>query len=75
LRSQKFRSFVSCAGGNKDARRRGDERQAAAARDRAEALRPVAAAELNARKMPTPQGGKWHATQVLRLRERLERTQ
>ena len=30
-----------------------------------------AAEELNARKVPTPAGGKWHATQVIRIRARL----
>ena len=30
-----------------------------------------AAEELNARGIPTPAGGKWHATQVIRIRERL----
>jgi hypothetical protein len=60
------------------------ERQAAAARERAQELAPIlsvmsdksaraVAAELNARKVPTPAGGKWHAMQVLRLRERLQR--
>jgi DNA invertase Pin-like site-specific DNA recombinase len=54
----------------------------AAARERAEALRPIlaelselsataAAAELNARAVPTPAGGKWHAKTVLRVRQRL----
>ena len=52
------------------------------ARERAEALRSVfeelatlsarkAAEELNARAVPTPAGGKWHATQVIRVRQRL----
>jgi DNA invertase Pin-like site-specific DNA recombinase len=60
---------------------KGLETQAAAA-ERAEQLRPVfaelaslsarkAAVELNARKVPTPAGGKWHATTVVRVRERL----
>jgi DNA invertase Pin-like site-specific DNA recombinase len=54
----------------------------AAARERAEALRPVlmelrdlsangAAIELNRRVVPTPAGGKWHAKTVLRVRQRL----
>jgi DNA invertase Pin-like site-specific DNA recombinase len=52
------------------------------AQERAEALRPVfaelsgwsarkAAAELNARGVATPLGGKWHAAQVIRIRDRL----
>jgi DNA invertase Pin-like site-specific DNA recombinase len=60
---------------------KGRENQAAAA-ERAEQLRPIfaelatlstrkAATELNARKVPTPAGGKWHATTVVRVRERL----
>jgi DNA invertase Pin-like site-specific DNA recombinase len=54
----------------------------AEANKRAERLRRVfeglstlsarkAAAELNARKVPTPEGGKWYATQVIRIRQRL----
>ena len=54
----------------------------AAARERAEALRPVltelrdrsanaTAIELNRRGVPTPAGGKWHAKTVLRVRQRL----
>ena len=54
----------------------------AAANQLAESLRGVfedltglsarkAADELNARGVPTPAGGKWHATQVIRIRERL----
>jgi DNA invertase Pin-like site-specific DNA recombinase len=52
---------------------------------RAEALRPLleemtragaslraVAMELNRRAIPTPEGGKWHSTQVMRLRERLK---
>jgi hypothetical protein len=31
-----------------------------------------AAAELNRRNVPTPTGGQWFATQVIRLRQRLE---
>jgi DNA invertase Pin-like site-specific DNA recombinase len=31
-----------------------------------------AAAELNARGVPTPEGGKWYATQVIRVRKRLQ---
>jgi DNA invertase Pin-like site-specific DNA recombinase len=57
-----------------------ENRQKALAR--AAALRPVfaelsglsarkAAAELNTRGVATPQGGKWHAAQVIRVRERL----
>jgi Resolvase, N terminal domain len=53
----------------------------AAARDRAEALRPVlaelrdlsttaAAVELNRRAVPTPVGGRWHAMTVQRVRRR-----
>ena len=30
-----------------------------------------AAEELNAMNVPTPNGGKWHATTVIRVRERL----
>jgi hypothetical protein len=52
------------------------------ARKRAEQLRDVfaelgdlsarkAAEELNARGVPTPEGGKWYATQVIRVRKRL----
>jgi hypothetical protein len=52
------------------------------AKDRAESLRSVfeglsglsarkAAEQLNARGVPTPAGGKWHAMQVIRIRERL----
>jgi hypothetical protein len=52
------------------------------AKDRAEGLRSVfeglsglsarkAAEELNARGVPTPAGGKWHAATVIRVRERL----
>src|SRR5262245_4589826 len=58
------------------------ERTAAEARDRAESLRSVfvelaglstkaAAAALNARGIATPSGGRWHAMQVHRVRERL----
>ena len=53
---------------------------------RAQALRPIlaemadlpaltVAAELNKRKVPTPAGGKWHAVQVIRVRERLARAE
>jgi DNA invertase Pin-like site-specific DNA recombinase len=56
---------------------------AAEAAERAEQLRPLlaelaalsanqAAAELNRRKVPTPAGGQWYATQVIRLRQRLD---
>jgi len=61
-----------------------DRRGAAAdeAAARAEQLRPIfeelsglsarrAADELNRRCIPTATGGKWHATQVIRVRERL----
>ena len=52
------------------------------ARERAEQLRSVfaelrdlsarkAAETLNARNIPTPEGGKWYATQVIRVRKRL----
>jgi DNA invertase Pin-like site-specific DNA recombinase len=54
------------------------------AQERAEGLRSVfeglsglsarkAAEKLNAHGVPTPAGGKWHATQVIRVRERLSR--
>lgn len=54
----------------------------AAALERAQALRPIlaglselsatgAAAKLNARDVPTPAGGRWHAMTVIRLRRRL----
>ncbi|MGB8606311.1 recombinase family protein [Bradyrhizobium sp.] len=53
------------------------------AKARAEALRPVLtelagmsanaiAAELNARKIPTPSGGAWHAGSVIRVQNRLK---
>ena len=53
-----------------------------AARERAEALRPVlselaelsataCAAELNRRSVPTPASGRWHARTLIRVRERL----
>jgi DNA invertase Pin-like site-specific DNA recombinase len=53
------------------------------AKARAEALRPVLeelsglsaraiAAELNAREVATPSGGKWHAETVIRVQRRLE---
>jgi len=53
-----------------------------AARERAQALRPVlielrdlsanaAAIEVNRRGVPTPAGGEWHAKTVLRVRQRL----
>jgi DNA invertase Pin-like site-specific DNA recombinase len=59
------------------------DRTAAEAAERAERLRPIlteladlsanrAAAELNRRKVATPAGGRWFATQVIRLRQRLE---
>ena len=56
------------------------DRTAAEAAERAERLRPIltelsanrAAAELNRRKVATPAGGQWFATQVIRLRQRLE---
>ena len=54
-----------------------------AANERAESLRPVLtelegmsaraiAAELNARSVPTPNGGPWHATTVIRVQNRLK---
>jgi DNA invertase Pin-like site-specific DNA recombinase len=54
----------------------------AAALDRAEQLRPIfgelaglsarkIAAALNARKIPTPAGGEWHAATVIRVQKRL----
>lgn len=60
------------------------DKTAAEAASRAERMRPVfaelselsanrAAAELNRRKVPTPASGRWFATQVIRLRERLTR--
>ena len=53
------------------------------ARARAEALRPTfvefagmsanaIAAELNARNVATPSGGRWHALTVIRVQKRLE---
>jgi DNA invertase Pin-like site-specific DNA recombinase len=53
------------------------------AQDRAEALRPIftelagksaraIAAELNERKVPTPNGGPWYAATVIRVQRRLE---
>jgi hypothetical protein len=53
------------------------------AKARAEALRPILAelaslsaraiaAELNARKVPTPSGGSWHAGSVIRVQRRLQ---
>ena len=58
-------------------------RQAADAAERDEVLRPVLAelanlsaraiaAELNARKIPTPRGGVWHAETVIRVQRRLK---
>jgi DNA invertase Pin-like site-specific DNA recombinase len=55
----------------------------AEARERAEALRPLfaelagmsanaIAVELNARKVPTPKGGTWHAGTVIRVQRRLK---
>jgi len=60
------------------------ERQATAAREFAESLRPLfaelagksarqIAVELNKRNVPTAQGGRWHSVTVLRVRKRLER--
>ena len=54
----------------------------AEAKERAEALRPILAelagcsanaiaAELNARKVPTPKGGPWSAVTVIRVQRRL----
>jgi DNA invertase Pin-like site-specific DNA recombinase len=59
------------------------KRNAAAAVARDEELRPILAelsglsanaiaAELNARKVPTPKGGAWHAMTVLRVQRRLK---
>jgi DNA invertase Pin-like site-specific DNA recombinase len=59
------------------------DKTAAEASERAERLRPIlaeltgvsanqVAAELNRRKVPTPAGGQWYATQVIRLRQRLD---
>jgi len=59
------------------------DKTAAEAKARAKRLRPIltelagvsanqAAAELNRRKIATPAGGQWHATQVIRVRQRLE---
>lgn len=59
------------------------DKTAAEACERAERLRPIlaelsdmsvnkAAAELNRRKVPTPAGGSWAATQVIRVRQRIE---
>ena len=59
------------------------ERQAVAARDRAESLRPLfaelagksarqIAVELNKRGAPTPSGGRWHSVTVLRVQRRLQ---
>ena len=58
------------------------DKTAADASARAERLRPIlielsemsankVAAELNRRKVPTPAGGSWAATQVIRVRQRL----
>jgi DNA invertase Pin-like site-specific DNA recombinase len=58
------------------------DRNAAGAAERAEVLRTVfgelrelsanaCAAELNARGIPAPNGGRWFAVQVIRVRERL----
>ncbi|MGA9008930.1 MAG: recombinase family protein [Xanthobacteraceae bacterium] len=59
------------------------DKTAAEATNRAQSLRPVlaqlswmsaaneAAAVLNRRQVPTPAGGRWHATTVIRLRGRL----
>jgi DNA invertase Pin-like site-specific DNA recombinase len=63
-------------------RNRKSDETAAEAAARAEALRPVfkeldelsargAAAELNSRGIPAPNGGQWFAVQVIRVRERL----
>jgi len=59
------------------------EKTAAEAKARAKLLRPIlaefaamsanqAAAELNRRKVATPSGGQWHATTVIRVRQRIE---
>jgi DNA invertase Pin-like site-specific DNA recombinase len=58
------------------------DKTAAEAAERAERLRPILAelmglsasqiaVELNRREVPTPAGGQWHATTVIRVRERL----
>jgi hypothetical protein len=58
------------------------DRNAAAAAQRAEQLRPIlaelaglsatgAAVELNKRGVATPRGGNWHALTVMRIRQRL----
>lgn len=58
------------------------DKTAAEAKERAERLRPIlaelsklsarqAAKELNRRQVPTSAGGRWFATQVIRLRQRL----
>lgn len=76
LAAAKARGVV--VGGLRD---KGRELQAEAL-ERAEALRPLfeelahlpakhIAAELNARKVPTPKGGRWHAVTVIRVRRRL----
>jgi DNA invertase Pin-like site-specific DNA recombinase len=63
-------------------RAKGIERAGREAQERAEELRSVfeglselsarkAAEKLNVDGVPTPAGGKWHATQVIRVRERL----
>ena len=65
-------------------RDKGEELQREA-KERAEGLRSVfeslsglsarrAAQELNKQAVPTPAGGKWYATQVIRVRERLAET-
>jgi hypothetical protein len=41
----------------------------------AEVSARATAAELNRRKIPTPSGGSWAATQVIRVRERLDLTE
>jgi len=57
-------------------------KQAAAATERAEMLRPILtelsgksaraiAVELNARQVPTPSYGSWHAMTVIRVQRRL----
>ena len=95
-----FRCTLTCCGmvartkaGLAAARKRGiklggrneqSDRNAAAAAERAEALRPVFselqglsanafAAELNARGLPAPNRGQWFAVRVIRFRDRLAR--
>jgi DNA invertase Pin-like site-specific DNA recombinase len=70
---------VKLGGANENSRR-----IAAAAADRAQALRPIfdelsglssraLAEELNRRQVPTPNGGRWHQQTVIRVQQRLAR--